>query len=68
MQQTYSETAAHKRLLDINEAAEYLRISPRTIYSGVAPKSKHPFPVKCKRIGKRIVFDIRDLEVYVNSL
>ena len=57
-----------KRLLTIEEAALYLGLSPRTIYNGVAPKTKNPFPVKVKRIGKLIRFDIRDLEAYVASL
>jgi len=57
-----------KRLLSVEEAAEYLGLSPRTIYNAVAPKSKRPFPVKPKRVGKLVKFDIRDLERYVESL
>ena len=59
---------AGKRLLSVEEAAAYLGLSPRTIYNGVAPKSKKPFPVKPKRVGKLVKFDIRDLERYVESL
>ena len=57
-----------KRLLGIEEAAAYLSISPRTLYNGVAPKSKNPFPVKPKRWGKRVLFDIKDLDEFVDSL
>jgi excisionase family DNA binding protein len=57
-----------KRLLSVEEAAFYLSISPRTLYSAVAPKSKKPFPVKPKRIGKLVRFDIRDLDRYVDAL
>ena len=57
-----------KRLLSVEEAARYLGLSPRTIYNGIAPKSKNPFPVKAKRIGKLVKFDVRDLEKYVDSL
>jgi excisionase family DNA binding protein len=57
-----------KRLLTIKETAAYLGISPRTIYNGVAPKSKTPFPIKPKRWGKRVLFDIKDLDRYVDSL
>ena len=57
-----------KRLLSVGEAAFYLSISPRTLYSAVAPKSKKPFPVKPKRMGKLVRFDIRDLDRYVDSL
>ena len=57
-----------KKLLTVKQAAEYLQISKRTIYNGVAPKSKKPFPVKPKRVGKLIRFDVRDLENYIKSL
>ena len=57
-----------KRLLSVEEAAQYLGLSPRTIHNAVAPKSKRPFPVKPKRVGKLVKFDIRDLERYVESL
>jgi predicted DNA-binding transcriptional regulator AlpA len=57
-----------KRLLSIEETAAFLGISPRSIYNGVAPKSKHPFPIKAKRIGKLVKFDIRDLEAYIAEL
>ena len=63
-----SEKHQGKRLLNIKEAATYLGLSSRTIYNGVAPKSKVPFPVKPKRIGKLVRFDIRDLDRYVDSL
>lgn len=57
-----------KRLLTVEEAASYLNISPRTLYNAVAPKSKRPIPVKVKRIGKLVRFDLRDLDRYVDSL
>lgn len=57
-----------RRLLSVEETAIYLGLSPRTIYNAVARKSKKPFPVKPKRIGKLVKFDIRDLERYVESL
>jgi predicted DNA-binding transcriptional regulator AlpA len=57
-----------KRLLSVEEAAIYLGISPRTIYNGVAPRSKNPFPIKPKRYGKRRLFDIRDLDAFADSL
>lgn len=57
-----------KRLLSVEETAEYLGISPRTIYNQVAPKAKKKFPVKPKRIGKLVKFEISDLDQYVDSL
>jgi len=57
-----------KRLLTVGEAAIYLELSPGAIHNAVTPKSRDPFPVKPKRIGKLIRFDIGDLGRYVKSL
>lgn len=57
-----------KRLLNVEETAQYLGLSPRTIYNQICPKAKKPFPVKPKRVGKLVKFDIRDLEAYVEAL
>jgi len=59
---------ARKRLYSVQESAVYLGLSPRTLYNGVAPGSKNPFPVKAKRLGKKVLFDIRDLDLFVDSL
>lgn len=57
-----------KRLYSVEEAAQFLGLQPRSIYNRIAPKSKRPFPVKVKRIGKLCKFDLRDLEKYVEEL
>ncbi len=57
-----------KRLLSIEEAATYLGMSHRTIYNMVNPKTKKPFPVRPKRLGKLIRFDIIDLDNFIDSL
>ena len=57
-----------KRLLSVKETAAYLGISERTIYNQIHRQAKKKFPVKPKRIGKLVKFDIRDLERYVESL
>ena len=57
-----------KRLLSVEETARYLGLSPRTIYNQICPKAKKPFPVKPKRVGKLVKFDIHDLNEYVDSL
>ena len=62
------EATGLKRLYSVEEAAHYLGLSPRTIYNGVAPKSKNPFGVKPRRIGKKVLFDIKDLNRYIDSL
>ena len=57
-----------KRLLNVSETALYLGLSRQTIYNGIAPKSEKPFPVKPKRWGKRVLFDVRDLDRFADSL
>lgn len=63
-----SENIIGKRLLSVEETAQYLGISVRTIYNAIAPKSKKPFPIKPKRIGKLVKFDLRDLEKFIDGL
>ncbi len=63
-----NEETQGKRLLSVEEVAVYLGISPRTIYNQVGPKAKTCFPVKPKRVGRLVRFDIRDLEKYVDAL
>ena len=57
-----------KRLLSVQEAAAYLGISARTIYNGISRKATKPFPVKPKRIGKLVKFDLKDLDRYIENL
>ncbi len=60
--------SAVKRLLNVEEAAHYLGIAPKTIRNRIGPKAEDPFPVKPKRLGKRVLFDIKDLDRFVDSL
>ncbi len=57
-----------KRLLDVQETADYLGIAPRSIYNAIHRGSEKPFPVKPKRIGRSVRFDIQELDEYVESL
>ena len=56
------------RLLNINEAAAYLNLSPKTLRNRTHRKSTNPFPVKVKRIGGRVLFDRLDLDSFVDNL
>jgi predicted DNA-binding transcriptional regulator AlpA len=57
-----------KRLLDIRETATYLGLQPRSIYNRIGPRSKNPFPVRPKRVGRKVLFDVRELEEFVANL
>jgi len=56
------------RLLSIDQAAWYMGISPKTVRNALCRSAKTPFPVKPKRHGKRILFDIQDLDAYIDSM
>ena len=56
-----------KRLLSVKEAATYLGLAPRTIYNAIAPGSLKPFPVKCMRYGKKVLFDLKDLDRLIEA-
>ena len=59
------ENQIQKRLLTVEETARMIGISPRTIYNGVSPKSKRPFPIKPKKVGRLVRFRLSDVENYI---
>lgn len=56
-----------KVLLSVNETAEYLGISVRTIYNHTYPGAEKPFPIKHYRIGKLLKFDLNDINKWLDS-
>lgn len=56
------------KLLSIEQAAEYLSISPKTIRNSLGPRAPKPFPVRSKRFGRRVLFDIEDLKKFAENL
>ena len=56
------------RLLTVEEVAERLKISPRTIYNGVSRASKNPFPIKAVRIRRLVRFKAEDVNKFIESL
>jgi excisionase family DNA binding protein len=54
-----------KRLLTVAEVAAYLSIANQTIRNAV---SRGNFPIKEKRIGRSVRFDVKDVEAYVDGL
>jgi hypothetical protein len=51
-----------QRFFGVRDAARYLGVSVQYIYNGTSRKAKKPFPVPFKRIGGKVLFDLRDLE------
>lgn len=56
------------RLVGVDEAARYLGISPKTIRNRLGPRAREPFPVRPKRIGRKVLFERADLDAYADSL
>lgn len=54
--------------ITVKELAKILGVSERTIYNQISRKAKNPFPIKPKRHGRLVKFDIRDVERYIDSL
>lgn len=54
-----------KRLLSVSELADYLGLSPQTIYNKL---SAGTFPIKTKRLGRLLKWDIRDVDRYLDKL
>ena len=51
-----------RRFYPIQDAANYLGVSVQFLYNGTSRKSKKPLSIPFRRIGAKILFDIRDLE------
>ena len=63
-----SNPTTAKRLLTVKEAATYLNLSEQYIRNRLSKTAEQPFPVRPKRIGTAVRFDILDLEKYVDAL
>ena len=58
---------AEKQLLSVEETAEILGISVRTIYNKIHRKSTETFPIPCKRIGRLVKFARNDIDKYLRE-
>jgi hypothetical protein len=56
------------KLMDVETAARYLSISPKTIRNGTGRKSEQPFPVKHVKYGRRVLFRKEDLDRFADTL
>jgi len=51
-----------KRFYGVRDAAYYLGVSEQFLYNGTCRRTKKPLSIPYRRIGGKILFDIRDLE------
>ena len=57
-----------KRWLGVGDAAEYMGMKKKSLYNMTGPKSQNPFPVRPKRLGKKLLFDVREIDRYLESI
>ena len=56
------------RMLSVDETAKYIGLATKTIRNRIGRKATKPFPIKPKRIGSSVLFDIKDLDAYLDKL
>jgi hypothetical protein len=56
------------RLVGITDAARYLGLAVKTLRNRTGPKATDPLPIPVKRIGKKVLFDVADLDQFIDSL
>ncbi len=57
--------ALEKRMLGVKELSGYLGLSPQTIYNRL---SAGTFPIRTKRIGRLLKWDLRDVDRFLDRL
>lgn len=56
------------RPVSLEDAACYLGLAPKTLRNRTGPRAENPLTFKPKRIGRKVVFDVRDLDKFVDGL
>ncbi len=54
-----------RKWLSVAEAAEYIGCSQQMIYNGVAKNARHPFPIKPRRFGRRVLLSRPEIDAYL---
>ncbi|MFA4901308.1 MAG: helix-turn-helix domain-containing protein [Desulfobaccales bacterium] len=57
--------AVERRMLDIQDLSDYVGLSRQTIYNKLAAGT---FPIKTKRIGRRLKWDRKDVDRFLDQL
>jgi hypothetical protein len=59
---------AWPRLMDLETAAAYIGMAPKTLRNRISRRAEDPFEVKPKRRGRKVLFDKKDLDKYADEL
>lgn len=54
-----------KRMLDINDLSERIGLKPQTIRNKL---NCGTFPIKTKKIGRKLLWDIQDVDRFLDGL
>ncbi len=57
-----------QRLLTVEQVAERLALSPRTIRNRIGPRAKVRFPIPSRKIGKAVRFIEADVDRFIQEL
>ncbi len=60
--------APRRRLLTVEETAQYVGLSPKTIRNMIGPKAPRAFPVKPVKMGGRVLFKIEALDQMIDGM
>ncbi len=60
-----STMAMERRMLGINELADYIGLSPQTIRNKLTAGT---FPIRTKRLGRLLKWDRRDVDRFLDRL
>ena len=63
-----SKSERKPRMLTVRDSAAYLGIAEKTLRNRLGHRSPNPFPVKAKHIGGKVLFDVKELDEYLNKL
>jgi hypothetical protein len=58
----------NRRLAPIADTADYLGIATQSLRNRLWSKSKTPFPVKPVYLGRKPLFDLDEIDAYIESL
>lgn len=62
MSKSKDEPVLQQRFYGVRDTARYLGVSEQFIYNATSKKSKKTLPIPFRRVGGKLLFDIRDLE------
>lgn len=54
-------------MLTVKEVAQILHMHEKTLYRKISPNSKDSFPIKPKRVGRKVLFPRKRVEAFIHE-